>query len=342
MVESVEGQGVPDPNPKGGVMKERFNIFQVECDRPIYSVDPEYAMVSTRTKAGKALRRLGPKGYNHISELVQSIPYHTGLADYELEWIHAAQECHSCQSETPEEYTGVWSTVITHNQEIQYDGGRFLVLDEKCGIVDLAIMCDPKEGGPVVARALINRVRKTFAPIYGDKHFLLQARLEYFGYKEGSVARESDVRTALETYQMESFLFRTMELPRQSDFSVKTVTLINPEQRWVGAKANKARWDANAPVDYSYSWMCKTSDTRKKINEEYNAAKSKMGKWRKHCKLAGAPINQHTVERDVRINKRTYNTKVGGTSHDHIDSNLYLDSENRFIHTDKTLPTRWV
>jgi hypothetical protein len=217
-----------------------------------------------------------------------------------------------------------------------------LVLDEKCGVVDLAIMCDPKEGGQVVARSLINRVRKTFAPIYGDKHFLLQARLEYFGYKEGSVAREKDVRTALETYQMDSFLLRTMDSPRQSGFSVKTVTLTNPEQRWVETKATKARFYATAPVDYDYDWMCETSDTRKKINEEYESAKQAMGKWRKHCKLADAPINQHTVERDVRINKRTHNTKVGGDFNDYVSSNLYLDSDNKFIHTEMYYPSRWV
>jgi hypothetical protein len=323
-------------------MKTRFNIFQVECERALYLPDYEYAMISTRTKAGKALRRLAPEGFENLSELVQSIPYHTGLADDDLEWIEATQECNSCQSESPEEYTGVWSTVITRNQEIKYKGGRFLVLDEKCGVVDLAIMCDPKEGGPVVARALINRVRKTYAPIYGDKHFLLQARLEFFGYQEGTVAREKDVRTALETYQMDSFLFRTMDAPRQSNFSVKTITLTNPEQRWVEASATKARWYADAPTEYDYDWMEKTSAVRKQINEEYESAKQAMGKWRKHCKLAGAPINQHTVERDVRINKRIHNTKVGGDHGDYVSSNIYLDSDNKFIHTDMYYPSRWI
>jgi len=126
-------------------------------------------------RPGKFLGRLAPTRFYKLSELVESLTYHVQTCESEQDYRLTAIECHSCQSKDPGMYANVWLAVQNVN------------------LIALT------KGDKIVARTLVNWHKGTFAPIYGAKHYLLEARLRFVGLKPGAVASLPEVEKALAT-----------------------------------------------------------------------------------------------------------------------------------------------
>ena len=119
-------------------------------------------MIPEGRKPGKVLAKT--LGYEPpwLSDLVQGLSYEVSAPKYIERALH---DCHSCQSDNVDEYAYVWLKTP----------GEVIFLQ----------MTSPE--GDIVARCLINEDRRTMAPCYGPKHYLLSARLKYFGYALGQI-----------------------------------------------------------------------------------------------------------------------------------------------------------
>ena len=132
-------------------------------------------------RPGKEIRRFAPPGFGEdFSSMVESLNYVVKEVIHYEDYMEALIKCHSCQSNSPvvrNLFFDVWSNI---------QGVKFISLIEN-------------KSGNIVARCLINETQKTHAPIYGEKHYLLENRLRYFKFKLGSVASYYDIFEVVKT-----------------------------------------------------------------------------------------------------------------------------------------------
>lgn len=122
-------------------------------------------------RPGKVLRRLAPEGFGQdFSALVESLDYEVSCLTDPSEIDQALISCRSCQSRA---------------------GARELYIDFWGLITEVTMIGLVDQDGVFVARCLINEARKSFAPIYGDKHYLLEARLRFSGFRKGDILDRS-------------------------------------------------------------------------------------------------------------------------------------------------------
>lgn len=120
-------------------------------------------------RPGKVIRKKAPKGFGEdFSAIVESLKYEVEEVVETYDWNEALISCNSCQSknkETRELFRKVWGNI------------------PKVSFINMF----EKTTGNVVARCLINKKKKTHAPVYGEKHFLLESRLKFFGFEKGEL-----------------------------------------------------------------------------------------------------------------------------------------------------------
>ena len=133
-------------------------------------------------KAGKYLQKVAGKGHNmDIKSLVESLNYSITVARTGEDFTDLLNDCHSCQSndmKAQKLYRDVWSSVE--------------------GVVVIGLMDDTSF--EYMARCIVNPKWGTHAPVYGPKHYLLEARLKYAGYSKGAVAPLEDVQQAVDRF----------------------------------------------------------------------------------------------------------------------------------------------
>jgi hypothetical protein len=119
-------------------------------------------------RPGKVLRKLAPEGFGQdYSALVEAQKYSiTEVSDIDTcKWV--LKSCPSCQSEDEEtmaNYFNVWSKA---------PGVKIVALSD---------------GVTPIARCLVNFKNGTYAPCYGEKHYLLESLLLFAELQEGEVA----------------------------------------------------------------------------------------------------------------------------------------------------------
>ncbi len=125
-------------------------------------------------KAGKYLQKIA--SVDDLSALVKSLPFPVVVLDNREEIVESLRQCHSCQSHNHaiDTYIDTW----THVPGVQ-----------------VVAMMDNQE---IMARCLVNPSMGTMAPCYGEKHYMLHARLDFAGFENGPIASRADVMTALE------------------------------------------------------------------------------------------------------------------------------------------------
>jgi hypothetical protein len=211
-------------------------------------------------------------------------------------------------------------------------------------------------------------VRQTYAPIYGEKHYLLASRLNYAGYQQGGIADESAVIAACTAAKQ-----RAVPRPRknrpQSKKIVETITLYNP---WVQIQKIRSEWyvwTANHRSDamprseklqlkrdfyralnawhrenswsrgpepvYPYRDMSGEGIRRKNALQ---SAKHLHAQWVKHCAMAGAPTSAVSVVRQIVKLEKAKKFTFRPEEKKEIKTTLYLDSIRAWIEVSITQP----
>ena len=179
-------------------------------------------------KAGKFLRKeLNIKDDSLLTDLVASLLYDVVSVTDRNETFRALRECHSCQSNgnAPELFFSVWSSVP-----------------------DVDLLCMVDGNGTYVARCLVNFKEKTFAPQYGDKHFLLLARLIASGFTAGKIAEYGAVASVVER---EMTLTMGIVPKSRVETSVVTLTDVTPDEiEKAREKMNSCRYNGRCWFSY--------------------------------------------------------------------------------------------
>jgi hypothetical protein len=311
--------------------------------------------IPANIRAGKFLRRFAPDDFGQdFSSLVESLEFCPTLAKSEEEWKKALISCNSCQSrdqKTRNTYYKVWS---------QVDGVDLLVLRDK--------------SGQTVARCLINRSRHAFAPIYGQKHYLLESRLRYAGYSQGEIAPAEAVRRIVAEVETEDYVkplpFRPVEIDH------RVVVANNPDaeiqsilSRWDTWQKNNAAarvsrkqrraWNKKifsdslqmlnwygcgyqAYLAVKGAYIPPMSAETKRRKGDLQRAKHLWAKWEKECRLAGVSTDSEKVVRNLTIRRAAKGYEWVDEYRDTVKSSLYLDSERCFIEVTIDNPAGWV
>jgi len=141
-------------------------------------------------KAGKYLQKV--KKVKDLSALVKSLDFCVVELTTQDDYMTALTSCHSCQSN---------SIAI---KKFFFDTYSKISKIKFIGLID--------KQGTIYARCLVNPRKCTYAPVYGQFHYMLQARLDYAGYRAGAIIEKKEIENLLKIEEQGSKFLKNEKL----------------------------------------------------------------------------------------------------------------------------------
>jgi hypothetical protein len=205
------------------------------------------------------------KNENLAREIAESLKYKIKIVDNLKDCRRVLEDCRSCQSDNENQYFNVWNSIKDISIIGLFDGEKY------------------------VARCIINETAKKFLPIYGEKHFLLKARLEFFGFKPGEVTSIEKIKEVLKivenlTNEKTTRIKKTIEVNREP-LTADELNLLNEFRNRANNGYKVLYMDYwKVPAYLTYKSYCKDSDDKEFDYNEIQRISKKLKRYNQAIK----------------------------------------------------------